>query len=130
MRRDHFAQLIVALGARELPVDRAQAEIDVALDVEALGRERQRVERVEHAGLRVGVERKHAPLLDQGARDRLAERPLRQLHFERLAAALVAGFIAGDQRHRDVGAGPGMLGQDPSWSARRRCACAPAAAPA
>ena len=90
----------LALG--QLPEDRAQAEIDVALHVEALGRQRERVERGEHAGLGLGVEREDAPLLDQRARHRLVERPLRQLQFERLALALVAGFVAGDERHRPL----------------------------
>ncbi len=109
--RDHVAQLIIALGARELPVDRAQAEIDVALHVEALGRERERIERVEHGGLRIGVQSQDAALLDQRARHRLHERALRQAELERRARALVAGLVARGQRHGDIGAGPGMLGE-------------------
>ena len=111
MRVDDVAQLVVALGAHELRKDRVQAEIDVALDIEFLRRHRQRIERGEHARLRIAVEREDAPLLDQRARHRLGERPLRQLHFERLARALVAGFVARSQRHRHIGAGPRMFAQ-------------------
>ena len=77
--RHHVAQLVVALGARELPVDRAQPEIDAGLRHEPLRRDRERIERAQHRGLGVGVEREIAALLDQRARQRLGERPLRQL---------------------------------------------------
>ena len=40
----------------------------------------------------LALERKIAPLLDQSARDRLGEGPLRQAEIERLALALVAAF--------------------------------------
>ncbi len=109
--RHDLAQRVVVLGLGQLPEDRAQAEIDVGLHVEAIGRQREGVERGEHAGLGLGVERQDAPLLDQGARHRLVERPLRQLQFERFALALLAGFVAGDERHDRGGAGPWMLGQ-------------------
>src|SRR5262245_23868343 len=109
--RDHVAQLVVALGARQLPEDRAQTEIDVGLHLEAIGRQGERIERGEHARLGVGVERQDPALLDQRARDRLGERPLRQAEFERHALALVAGLVARAQDHRHVDAGPGMLGQ-------------------
>jgi hypothetical protein len=45
MRANDVAQLVVALCARQLPEDGAQAEIDVALHVEALRRQGQRIER-------------------------------------------------------------------------------------
>src|SRR6266446_6715277 len=124
--RDDVAQLIVALGARQLPEDRAQAEIDVALHVELFGRQGERVQRGEHARLRVAVERQYPPLLDQRARDRLGERPLRQAKFERRALAFVAGLVACGQNHRHVAASPRMLGQifgalsDPAFGARLR----------
>src|SRR2546426_1039596 len=124
--RDDVAQLIVALGARQLPEDRAQAEIDVALHIELFGRQGERIERSEHARLRVAVERQYPPLLDQRARDRLGERPLRQAKFERRALAFVAGLVACGQDHRHVAASPRMLGQifgalsDPTFGARLR----------
>ena len=73
------------LARVELPVDRAQAEIDVGLRRESLRRDRERVERGQHAVLGVGVERELAALLDQRARQRLGERPLRQPHLVRRA---------------------------------------------
>src|SRR5215510_2974515 len=107
---DHVAQLIVVLGVAQLPKDRAQAAIDLALDVELLGRIGERIERVEHARLRFTVERQRAAQLDQRARDRLQERPLRQRQLERRARAFVAGLVAGGERHDGVGTGPRMLG--------------------
>ena len=75
------------------------------------GAKRERVERGEHARLGIAVEREHAPLLNQRARHRLGERPLRQAELERRALAFVAGLVARGQDHRHVDAGPGMLGQ-------------------
>src|SRR2546428_9601719 len=49
--------------------------------IELFGRQGERIERGEHARLRVAVERQYPPLLDQRARDRLGERPLRQAKF-------------------------------------------------
>ena len=124
--RHHIAQLVVAVGTRELPEDRAQAEIDVALHLETLGRERERLEHGQHAGLGIAVERERAPLLDECARHRLGERPFGQPQFEWRALALVTGLVTGGQHHRDVDAGPGMLGQilgalpDPVLGARLR----------
>src|SRR5262245_46001642 len=124
--RDDLAQLIVALRVRQLPEDRAQAEIEVALHVEAFGRQGERIERGEHARLGIAVERQYAPLLNQRARHRLRERPLRQAEFERRALAFIAGLVARGQNHRHVGARPRMLGQilgalsDPVLGARLR----------
>src|SRR5207247_1220200 len=50
-------------------------------------------------------------LFDERARDRLGEWPLGELQFEGLALALVGGFVAGNERHHHVPAGPGMVGQ-------------------
>ena len=50
-----------------------------------------------------------APLLDDGARQRLAEAPLGQHDLDRLAAAGLAGEVLGDQRQLDLHAGPGMV---------------------
>ena len=63
------------------------------------------------SGRRIGVEREIAALLDQRARQRLGEDALGQAERERLALALVAALVMGDQRHRHFGAGPGMIGQ-------------------
>ncbi len=98
----------------------------MTLDVELLGRIAQRVERVEHARLRLAVERQRAPQLDQRARNRLDERPLRQTQVGRCACAFVAGFVARRKRHDGLGAGPRMLGEvlgglpDPVLGARLR----------
>src|SRR6202011_2058607 len=103
---------------------RTQPEIDIALHLETLGGKRERPERVKHLGLGIRVQRQHPALLDQGTRHRFAERALRQAHFERLAAALISGFIPGAQRHCNVGPSPGMLGEVlrglPATSARAR----------
>ena len=109
--RHHLAQRVVGFGVGETVVDRAQAEIDGKLGREAFRRDGERIERGQHQRLGFGVERQDAALLDQRARDRLDENALRQLHVARLAAAFVAGLVARDQRHDDVGAGPGMLGE-------------------
>ena len=128
--RNDVAQLVVALGARQLPEDGAQTEIDVALHVETLGRQGERIERGEHVGLSVAIERKRPPLLDQRARHRLRERPLRQAEFERRALAFVAGLVARGQDHRHVDARPRMLGQILGALSGAVLACAPAATPA
>ena len=109
--RHHLAQLVVAASVGEVEIDRAQAEIDRCLGREAFRRDGERVERGEHQRLRIGIERQDAALLDQGARHRLDEDALRKLQLGRLAAALVAGLVARDQRHRNHGAGPGMGGE-------------------
>ena len=57
----------------------------------------------------IAVERENTALLDQSPRQRLDENALRQCDIARLAAAFVAGFVTRDERHRDLGAGPGML---------------------
>ena len=85
---------------------------------------------VEHARLRLGVERQIAPLLDQRARQRLDEHALRQLELGRRARAFVAGLVARRQRQRRPRRRPTDDRRDPWWSGRRRCGCAPAAAPA
>ena len=109
--RHHLAQLVVALGVGQVEIDRAQAEIDGGLGREFFRRDGERVERGQHQRLGVGIEREDAALLDQGARHRLDEDALRKLQLGRLAAALVAGLVARHQRHRDLGAGPRMLGE-------------------
>src|ERR1700693_3475558 len=58
-----------------------------------------------------GIERKLAPLLDDGAGEQVGERALRQPELVRRAGALVVGLVAGDERHRHLGAGPGMVAQ-------------------
>ncbi len=75
---DDIAQLLIAPGARKLPVNRAQAEIHIALDVEHVGSDRHRVERVEDIRLRLRVKGQRAPLLDERFRDRLTEGAQRQ----------------------------------------------------
>ena len=128
--RHHVAQAVVALGARKLPVDRAQAEIDVGFRDEPLRRDGERIERAQHVVLGVGIEREIAALLDQRARQRLGERPLRQPHLVRRASGPRCwprrGRPASSSRRRR----PRDARTDPWWSARRRCGCAPAAAPA
>ena len=94
------------------------------LDLELLRRPGERVERGEDERLRVAVERKVSALLDKRARNRIGERPLRQPQIDRIGGAFVAAFVAGDERHRHLGAGPGMLvdvlGGAPDAAARAR----------
>ena len=58
-------------------------------------------------------------MLDQRARQGLAERPLRQPQFVRGRAAFVVALVAGDSCHRDIDAA-GMLGQILGGSLRLR----------
>ena len=109
--RRHVAQIVVGLGVNERPEDRTQAEIDAGVGRELFRRQRQRVERGDDERTRPGIEREIAPLFDQRPRQRLGEHALGQAEGERLAVALVAALVAGDQRHHHVGAGPGMVGQ-------------------
>jgi hypothetical protein len=107
----YVAQIVVGLGAHQRPVDAAQPQICAGLGREFFRRQRQRVERGEDERPRIGVEREIAALLDQRPRQRLGEDALGQAQCERLALADIAAFVAGDQRHLDFGAGPGMIGQ-------------------
>ena len=104
---------IAIVGARglELPRDAVEAEIVAGFRREQFRRDHQRVERGIDLRILVGVEREDAALLDQRARQRLGEQPLRQPHVERLALALIAGLVLGGQRQRDVGAGIGILAE-------------------
>jgi len=77
-----FAQVVVALGVRELIEDRTQAEIDARFWNELLRRDRHGVERLQQLAPRFRVERQYAPELDQRARQRLDERALRQRELE------------------------------------------------
>ncbi len=106
-----IAQRVVGPGAGQLPVDRAQSQIDRSFDLEDFRRDGERVERGQHLRLGFAIEREIAALFDQGARHRLGERPLGQPHVERLGAAFIAAFVGGAERQRDVGAGPGMFGE-------------------
>ena len=78
---------------------------------EQFRRDHQRIERGKDLRILVGVQRQHAALLDQGARQRLGEQPLRQPHVEGLALALVAGLVLGGERQRHIGAGIGIFAE-------------------
>src|ERR1700730_1902106 len=107
--RHDVAQLVVGLRIREQEVNRAQAEILRDLRHETCRRDRERIERRHHVRLRFGIERQIAPLLGQGAGQRLEEHALRQREFGRFARPLIAGLIARGQRQRHFGAGPRMI---------------------
>ncbi len=100
-----LAQGIVGARRLELPRHAVEPEILPGLRHEQLRRDHQPVERSIDVRVPVGVEREDAALLDQRARQRLGEQPLRQAHVEGFAPGLVAGLILGGQRERDVGAG-------------------------
>ena len=108
---DHLAQRVVGAGGLELPRDAVEPEILPGLGREQFRRDHQRVERRIDLAVLIGVERQNAALLDQRARQRLGEQPLRQPHVERLALALIAGLVLGRQRQRDVGAGIGVFAE-------------------
>ncbi len=109
--RGHLAQIVVGLGAHQRPEDRAQPEIDAGVGRELFRRHGERIERGGDQRPRAGIEREIAALLDQRPRQRLGEDALGQAERERLALALVAAFVAGDERHHHFGAGPRMIGQ-------------------
>ncbi len=129
--RHHVAQAVVVLGARELPVDRAQPEIDVGLRREALRRDasarRARSARWSLA-LASSASMRRCSISARGSG--LANGRSGSRISCGAGAALVVGLVAGDQRHGHVDAGPGMLGQILGGLADARCGCAPAAAPA
>ena len=95
----------------EVVIDRTQAQIDACLRRKAFRSDSERIERGEHCRLALGVEREVSALLDQGPCQRLDKDALRQLQLARLAAALIAGLVAGGERQHHIGAGPRMLGQ-------------------
>ncbi len=104
-------QIVVALGSVQRPVDRTQAEIDAGFRRESFWRHGERIERGEDDRAALRIERQIATLLDQSPRQRFGKNSLGQAQGERLAPALVAGIVAGDQRHDNVGARPGMIGE-------------------
>ncbi len=108
---DGLAHRIAGVGVAKLGCDAAHAEIISKLRRERLGRDHQGFQRDQHQRFLVGIERKIAALLNQRTRQRLHEQPFRQPHVERLAAALVAGFILRRQRQRDISPGIGILTQ-------------------
>ena len=91
--------------------DAGHAEVVAGVDVETIGREKQRFHR--HFDTLPVVRRKDeiAALLDQRLRQRLDEGALRERDFDIRALAFVAGLVARHQRHADARAGPGMVGQ-------------------
>ena len=93
---DDLAQVVVVLGLRERPIERPQAEIGADLGGELFRRDGERVERDQHLVAGLGVEREIAPLLDDGAGERLDERPLRQPELMGGAGAFVLGLVAGE----------------------------------
>ena len=103
----------VAPGARavalQAPIGRAQAQEHLQVLDELLGLQRQRVEGAGHLRAVARVLGQTAPLLDDGARQRLAEAPLGQHQLDRRAAPGLAGEVLGDERQLDVHAGPGMI---------------------
>ena len=104
----------VGVGARavERGLRLPQAEIDRGRGVEQLrgdGEAGQR--RLDPFGRMVRIEDDIAAFLDQRPGQRIVERPLRQGHFDRLAPARLARDAGCAQRHRHLGAGPGVLGE-------------------
>ncbi len=89
-----------------------EAEIDRRGGAENFWRDQHRVERGGDArAIGVGIEHEIAPLLDQGARQRIVEASLRQGQRDRLARPCLAGKVMRGENHRHMGAGPWMFGQ-------------------
>ena len=102
----------VAAGVLKRDVGLLQAEIDVGGRVEQFRRDRKAGQRRLDAFWRVvGVENEVAALFDQRARQGIVERPLRQRHLDRPALAGLARNAGRAQRHRHLGARPGVLGE-------------------
>ena len=89
--------------------DGAQAEIDLQIVDELLRLQRQRLERAGDLQAVARVLDQLAPLLDDGAGQRLGEAPLGQHQLDGLAAAGLAGQVLGHQRQLHLHAGPGMV---------------------
>ena len=108
---DDVAQRHIGAGGLKLPRHAVEPEIVSGFRREHFRRDHQRIQRGIDLRILVGVERQDAALLDQRARQRLCEQPLRQAHVERLALAGVAGLVLGGQRQRDFGAGIGIFAE-------------------
>jgi hypothetical protein len=108
---DHLAQSVVAVGLRQLPEQRPQAEIVAELRHELVRGHGERVEGDQHPVAVSGVEGELAPLLDDGTGELLGKRTLGQAEGVRRAGPHVVGFVAGRERHDDLGAGPGVIAQ-------------------
>lgn len=104
-------QRVVVTGQPQPVGGRAQPQVNRRRHIEHIRRQRQQFQRPPDRALAGAVEREHAALLHQRARQRLAEYPLRQLEADRFGHAALAGVVAGLQRQHDIGAGPGVRGQ-------------------
>ena len=122
--------------ALQAPVGRAQAEIDLQVLDELLRLQRQRIERAGDLQAVARVLDQPAPLLDDGARQRLVEAPLRQHHLDRSRCGRSGrrdpwrpASARPSCRPRDGRRSRGSSGPRPAWD-RRAAAAAPAPAAA
>ena len=108
-----WATTLLRAGARavalQTPIGRAQAEEHLQVLDELLRLQRQRVDGAGDLRAIARVLRQAAPLLDDGARQRLAEAPLGQHHLDGGAAPGLAGKVLGDERQLDRHARPGVV---------------------
>ncbi len=107
----HAAVAGPAVVTHEPPVGRADAEVDLQIVDEAFGFEGQRLQRLRDIETVARIFHEMPALLDDGARQRLAELPLGQHHFERLAAPRLAREILGDEGKFHGHAGPEMVAE-------------------
>ena len=108
-----WAMTLLRAGARavalQAPIGRAQAQEHLQVVDELLRLQRQRGDGAGHLRPVARVLGQPAPLLDDGARQRLAEAPLGQHQLDRRAAPGLAGKVLGDERQLDLHARPGMV---------------------
>src|SRR6185436_19183726 len=88
---------------------RPQAEVDLQVLDEVLWLQGQRLDRPGDLWSIARVLVQPPPLLDDGARQRLGEAPLRQHDLARLAATGLACKVLGDQRQLDPHASPQVI---------------------
>ena len=106
----HVAQVVVRLGLGEIPVDRAQAEIDAELRRVVLRRDREARRARRYAVARIGIEGEMRRCSISARASGLMNDAAAAARTARWCPRCSASSRA-IKRHRHVGAGPRILGQ-------------------